>query len=300
MRNFGKLTFTILFALTALISPSTQAQTFSVLHSFAGGQDGGNPNAGLTLAGAGNLYGAAARGGAKGSGIVFRLTHDGSIWLYNPIYSFGGGLSGDTPLARPISGPNGTLYVTTSRGGYYNGGTVFNLTPPLNACKSAICSWTGTEIYRDFYDGVAPHGDLVFDQAGNLYGTTWNGGNHALGNVYELTPASGFWNYSTLYSFNGGSDGEVPSAGVIFDQAGNLYGTTTLGGGGTCSGGYGCGTVYQLTPSGSGWNEKYSLRFSKRQRRSSYRLADWSLMHRGISMAPLALGVRAKAARFTS
>jgi uncharacterized repeat protein (TIGR03803 family) len=102
-------------------------------------------------------------------------------------------------------------------------------------------------------DGAYPFsGDLVFDKAGNLYGTASAGGlgcQYACGTVFELSPSMGSWTETTIYSFTGGNDGEYPAGGVIFDKAGNLYGTTQEGG---STGG---GTVFELTPSGSGWTE---------------------------------------------
>jgi uncharacterized repeat protein (TIGR03803 family) len=104
-------------------------------------------------------------------------------------------------------------------------------------------------------DGGSPSGGLVFDANGNLYGTAESGGPQTRGLVFELTPSGGGWTESVLYSFvccNG--DGAVPS-GLTIDRAGNLYGTTTQGGTGTCSGFYGCGTVWELSPSVNGWTE---------------------------------------------
>ena len=107
--------------------------------------------------------------------------------------------------------------------------------------------------------GGVPNGGIVFDQAGNIYGTTSQGGiaNPSCrfgqcGVVYNLTPSHGSWTQSVIYSFSGGSDGGSPLSGLTFDGAGNLYGTTFYGGQ-TCR--YGCGTVYQLTPTGQGWTE---------------------------------------------
>jgi uncharacterized repeat protein (TIGR03803 family) len=101
--------------------------------------------------------------------------------------------------------------------------------------------------------GYAPYSSLIFDAAGNLYGTTQIGGVHAQGTVFELMPrAGGGWTEKVLHTFNdNGKDGQVPYAGVIFDTAGNLYGTTTAGGAG------GHGTVFELMPTVSGaWTEK--------------------------------------------
>ncbi len=105
-------------------------------------------------------------------------------------------------------------------------------------------------------DGDEPlYGNLAFDQAGNLYGTTVGGGTYDLGTVYELTPSNGGWTESVLWSFTGGNDGNQPLSGVIFDSTGNLYGTTVLGGANRA------GNIYELSPSASGWTEKtlYSL-----------------------------------------
>ncbi|HEY5177975.1 MAG TPA: choice-of-anchor tandem repeat GloVer-containing protein [Terriglobales bacterium] len=97
-------------------------------------------------------------------------------------------------------------------------------------------------------------GDLIFDQAGNIYGTTVGGGVYGFGAVFKMTPSTGGWTESVLYSFTVyGPDGSLPYSGVIFDRSGNLYGTTIWGG--SCRYGVGCGTVFQLTPSGSGWTE---------------------------------------------
>lgn len=93
-------------------------------------------------------------------------------------------------------------------------------------------------------------GDLLFDSRGNIYGTTETGGRMGLGTVYKLTPINGTWVETVLHSFTGGTDGVAPTAGVIMDNAGNLYGTTYGGGAGLG------GTVFELSPSGPGWTEK--------------------------------------------
>ena len=276
------LAVAITFALTFGANQSAQAQTFSVIHQFTGGQDGANPYAGLTMDAAGNLYGTAASGGNTGGGCavdggcgsVFKLAYKGSGRIFAPLYSFQGGNDGSTPYARVIIGPDGALYGTTHQGGGSGCGgsgcgTVFRLRPPATACKTALCYWTETVLYQftGGSDGGLPgNGDLVFDQAGNLYGTTTTGGvgscnGGTCGVVYELTPSSGSWTESVLYSFAGGSDGGSPFAGVIFDKAGYLYGTASAGGNLACNAPYGCGTLFQLTPSGSGWVENVLYTF---------------------------------------
>lgn len=173
----------------------------------------------------------------------------------SPLYNFSGQTDGGAPIAGVVFGPNGTLYGTTEFAGHNCGegcGVVFNLRPPASICRSIICPWTETVIYgfRGGADGANPgFGDLTFDHAGNIYGTTYFGGNNANGVVYELTPSNGSWTESAIHTFSGTSDGENPYSSVIFDVAGNLYGTTFAGGT------HGYGTVFQLTPSGSGWTE---------------------------------------------
>ena len=241
--------------------PSTAPASFAVLHTFSGGRDGGKPYAGLSIR-ARNLFGTTQAGGA-GYGTVFELKQSGGNWVLVPLYTFKGNASNDGagPTARVIFGPDGALYGTTGQGGgtgcraqgSYDGcGTVFRLSPPPSACKSALCPWTETILYRftGGSDGGYPGlGDLIFDQQGNLYGTTYNGGTDTGGVVFELTPAHGRWTEKVLYSFTDRDDGYSPMSGVIFDQAGNLYGTA----------GY---TVYQLSPVGSGWVENTLYQFT--------------------------------------
>ena len=132
----GAVAVAIVFMLTLVTSPAAQAQTFSVIHTFTGGQDGGWPYAGLTIDKSGNLYGTTYRFGANDQGVVYRLKLMGGNRIFNPIYTFTGGSDGGGPGGRVIVGPNGTLYGTTAEGG--NGyGTVFNLKPPPTACKDS-------------------------------------------------------------------------------------------------------------------------------------------------------------------
>jgi uncharacterized repeat protein (TIGR03803 family) len=266
----------VFVALMFAAPPAAPAQTLTVVHSFACCSQGYLPLAGLTADKAGNFYGTTSFGGlgSQCCGTVFKLTHKGSGWVFNPLYSFvAGNNSGAFPAARVIIGPDGSLYGTTMNGGpgtHCNSidgcGTVFKLSPPPTACKTALCGWNESVLYgfTGAGDGGEPgYGDLVFDQAGSLYGTTITGGVgkcnspvETCGLVFKLTPSNGGWTESVLYTFQGGSsDGGSPYAGVIFDQVGNLYGTTALGGQ------YGYGTVYQLTPSGSGWVENILYAF---------------------------------------
>ena len=249
-------------ALALALSHAAQAQAFTVLHTLSGGGDGADPLAGLTLDRAGNLYGTAYAGGINApAGTVFKLVHAGSGWLLNPLYEFSGaGGDGANPAAGVLFGPDGSLYGTTFNGGS-GFGTVYKLQPPLSACKTAFCYWTETVLYRfaSAPDGHQPAGNVSFDQAGNIYGTTEAGGSAGYGTVFKLTRSGSHWTEQVLYSFMGGQDGTTPSDGVVIDRAGNLYGTTPYGGIDACQGG--CGTVFELTPSGSGWTEQVLYRF---------------------------------------
>ncbi len=266
----GRLNLWITVAATAiatlLIVAATpaQAQTYTVIHSFTG-SDGGNPAAGLTLDHAGNLYGTTTDGGNGctdyGCGTVFKLAHAGSGWVLNLLYKFSGS-DGLYPEARVVFGQDGALYGTTTAGGFSNGGTVFNLRPPATVCRSFSCPWTETLLFQfnsqdNSGTGTTPLGDLTFDAAGNLYGTATNGGlfdnctGTGCGVVYELTPSGGAWTQNIIYNFTGGSDGGHPHGGVIFDHAGNLFGTAFLDN----YQDHADGLIFEFSPSGSGWTE---------------------------------------------
>ena len=148
----------------------------------------------------------------------------------------------------------GNLYGTTESGGAYDFGTVFELTPKADG------SWK-EKVLHDFTGGKdeGSPGSLIFDAAGSLYGTTYAGGFHSWGTVFELSPKpNGSWTQRVLHRFTGGQDGAYPF-GLIFDQAGSLYGTTLWGGDPNyCTNNppLGCGVVFKLVPkSNGGWNE---------------------------------------------
>jgi uncharacterized repeat protein (TIGR03803 family) len=239
--------------------------TETVLYSFcsqANCTDGYGPLAGLIFDASGNLYGTTRDGGAYGYGTVFELTPTGGGgWTETVLHSFNqNGTDGAYPYAGLTFDTAGNLYGTTAYGGpydYFGGhpGTVFELTPTAGG------GWTETVLYSfcsqaNCADGLNPYAGLIFDSAGNLYGTTPVGG-QGHGTVFELTPtAGGGWTEQVLLNFNG-TDGNYPTAGLIFDAAGNLYGTTYEGGSWTgCSDGpNGCGTVFELTPAAGGWTQ---------------------------------------------
>jgi len=259
--NLRRVTITLVVALATgiLLAPAAQAQTYEVIYNFTGGADGGMPYGQFTLDRAGNLYGTNSQGGGvHKAGTVFKLTYKDSGWILTPLYSFQAGNDGANPYGRLVFGLDGALYGTTYNGGTGCGGTgcgtVFRLSPSPSACKTALCPWRETVLYRfSGNDGAHPD-DIAFDAAGNLYGTTigFPGG----GNVYELTPSNGGWTQSVLHTFTGtGGDLANPTGGVVFDAAGNLYGKAVFGGKNDNGG------VFQLVPSESGWTENILYEF---------------------------------------
>jgi uncharacterized repeat protein (TIGR03803 family) len=250
-------------ALITIPVPLAQAQTYNVIFDFSL-QSGWQPYAGVTRDAAGNLFGTTTAGGIY-AGTVFELKRSHGGWTLNTLFTFNPLMSdgpvGYNPWSGVVFGPDGALYGTTTGGGVGGGsngyGVVYRLVPPATACMTVLCPWAQTVLYEFMggNDGSFPAlGNVTFDEAGNLYGTTGGGGDAGSGVVYELTPSNENWTEKVLHSFSGGTDGSEPYSAVVFDQAGNLYGTT-YGGGGSGCGGHGCGTIYELSPSGSGWTE---------------------------------------------
>jgi len=220
---------------------SSATDKYQVIYSF-NGMEGGVGPLGLISDAAGNLYGTTQSTFTNG-GVVFKLSHDASgRWSETVLHTFQG-------MANPASGlvfdKARNLYGTTQNGGTYGGGTVFKLTPEPDG------KWSETVLHTfQGKNGANPNGELVIDRAGNLYGTTASGGGHNLGLVFKLAPnTNGEWIETVLHDFQG-TDGATPSAGLIFDSAGNLYGTTYFGGA------HNNGTVFKLTPEPNGeWTE---------------------------------------------
>jgi uncharacterized repeat protein (TIGR03803 family) len=214
-----------------------------VLYSFAGGTDGANPQAGLALDASGNLYGTTSAGGATGNGTVFKLSQPmkGSKWVETILYSFGTGSDGAVPVAAVRFDKSGNLYGTTSAGGSYGYGTIFELT-------LAGTTWTETILhnFQDADDGAVPYGGLIADKSGNFYGSATEGGTGGGGTIYELTQVSGDWTFTVLYSNPGwGVSGSFRN--LALDASGNLYGTTH------CDGANDAGTVYKLSLESGSW-----------------------------------------------
>jgi len=249
----------------------------TVLQYFDDFTDGGISAGGIIADSAGNLYGTTVVGGntsgcgGNGCGTVFRLAPNGSgSWEETVLYTFTGASDGGSPGAALILDAAGNLYGTTVGGGNTapgcatsdgsGCGVVFELSPTESG------SWSESVLYRftGGHDGAIPESSLVFDSAGNLYGTTYLGGfsnsnciASQCGVVYKLSPnGSGGWRQTVVHEFKGSTDGQNPVANVILDSAGNLYGTAPFGGNvNLCSPYGGCGVAFKISPAAGGWSE---------------------------------------------
>jgi uncharacterized repeat protein (TIGR03803 family) len=216
-----------------------QGQTYTdkIIYSFSGAADGNEPLfSGVVPDKEGNFYGTTYAGGAFKYGTVFKVDASGNETV---LHSFGEKNDGRSPIAGVVIDPTGHLFGTTSEGGIKSGkcekgcGIVFEIEP--NGNEKILHGFSaGT-------DGAGPFGDLIRDQAGNLYGTTELGGAFGCGTIFKVS-ASGA--YTILYSFAGQPDAQNPEAGLIRDEAGNFYGTTASGGV------YNYGSVYKFDSSG--------------------------------------------------
>jgi len=236
---------------------------FTPLYNFTGGYDGSNPDSRVVFGPDGSLYGTTTFGGLYRSGVVFRLRPSASAcktaicpWTETVLYSFTGQSDGAVPEGDLVFDQAGNIYGTTFAGGQGNCvplfsgcGAVYELTPSQG-------QWTPTVLhtFTGLSDGGAPTSGLIFDQAGNLYSTTYAGGAYSLGTVFELTPSGSGWTESVLHDFAGGNDGANPEAGLVFDSSSNLYGVTAFGGG------HIYGTAFELQASNGGFS--YSILYN--------------------------------------
>ena len=210
--------------------------TETIAHNFAGGSDGCNPLSGVTLDETGNVYGTTYACGMQGGityGIVFKLSPSSGMWNETVLHAFTGGSDGGWPFGGVILDSSGNLYGSAYTGGnrscaYSKGcGVIFRL-------SSHGKNWHESVIYN--FSSLAnanPSGPLIFDSAGNLYGTASDGapGNSCCGTVFELSPKqNGTWKETTLHSFQRALDGAYPDGGLLLDAAGDLYGTAPYGG----------------------------------------------------------------------
>jgi uncharacterized repeat protein (TIGR03803 family) len=232
--------------------------TEKVLHSFAGiaagkqNGDGAVPNGGLVLDSKGAVYGTTFNGGYncphnsnQGCGTAFQLTRPtkrGGAWNEKVVHRFTGGNDGAGPSGGLVLDLKGRVYGTTSGGGSSIDGVVFRLAPRKNG------QWVEVVLYafKGGSDGDGPGCCLVFDPAGNLYGTAF-GGLPGRGTVFRLRGGNQEWVFSLLHAFTGPPDGSYPESGLILGKSGEIYSTAQGGGTGqACQGG--CGTVFEVSP----------------------------------------------------
>jgi uncharacterized repeat protein (TIGR03803 family) len=249
-----RLSRRLLFALLFSSAIAATAATKQTLHSFSLEPNGANPYAPLVEDSAGDLYGVAS-GGAYG--VVFKLARGkNGAWKETVIHNFTGGTDGSYPDGPLVVDGVGNLYGATGGGGTYNLGTVFKLAPGANGWQETILH----NFAPGYVDGSNPHA-VIMDGAGNLYGTTYEGGNSSCeryytwigcGIVFELSPQSnGTWTESVLYNFQDNNNGANPISPLVMDKAGNLYGTTASGGLG-CYDNYTCGLLFELSKGSTG------------------------------------------------
>src|SRR5580700_10116047 len=275
--NYGKCLAAMSKSLAAaavtigLAASSLCAGQETVLHTFTGVErNSGSAPGSLTFNASGDLFGTFSAGGVGefADGGVFEMTPKaGGGFTYRAVHQFSQATGdGANPGSAFILDAKGNLYGVTPNGG--NGcGIVFELSNKGGKWKEIILH----NFDSNGDDGCNPSGRLIFDQAGDLFGGTFNGGggvsnlfcNNGCGTTYKLHLANGKWTETVLHRFTGkGTDGQSPTGGLAFDKSGNLWGTTFIGGVGkssTCGGTNGagfCGTVFELTPNANGtWTE---------------------------------------------
>ena len=245
----------------------------SIVYGFGGSShnDGRWPEAGVIRDRAGALYGTTPGGGGGpscenlGCGTVFKLTPHGSGYSERVLYVFQDEEDGAVPEAGLVADRSGALYGTTSLGGYpgcfenSGCGTVFKLTPTRTGyAESTLYDFQGGS------DGENPTAGLIIGKNGVLYGVAAGGSgcSTGCGVAFTLTPSKAGYVERVIYAFKGGSGADGPSATLVADRHGNLYGTTSGGGATSCGVMTGCGTVFELSPSGAGYVERVLYRFT--------------------------------------
>ncbi len=232
----------------------------TVLYSFTGGADGGEPYKGVALDAQGNLYGTAVTGGGGacegGCGVVYKLTNVNGSWHQSVIYTFAGGNDGSGPGSGLTFDRSGNLYGMTPTGGAFGMGVIFQLLAP----RGTQTSWTFHLIhtFTGGDDGASASAGRLLITNGRMYGVATTGGANGQGTVFEMQPRLvGEWPFRTLYAFKGQPDAGFPYGGLAVDSAGNLYGTTYYAGANNL------GSVYELISDGHGnWTEKVLYSFA--------------------------------------
>jgi uncharacterized repeat protein (TIGR03803 family) len=203
----------------------------SIVYAFSGGADGAQPYGALILDAEGNLYGTTQHGGTHNSGTVFKLDPSGQETV---LYAFTGGTDGNTPMAELVRDDAGNFYSTTAYGGTSKAGVVFKLDPAGNE--------TVLHSFQNKRDGAFPESGLILDRVGNIYGTAFLAGPYGSGNVFKITVSG---KEKVLHLFSMPTDGNGPTARLVQDRDGTLYGTTYYGGVSNS------GSVFRLAPDGT-------------------------------------------------
>jgi len=221
----------------------SQDGVLTSLYSFTGANDGANPQAGLAQGIDGNFYGTTENGGTSNSGTIFKMSANGA---YSSLYSFTGGDDGANPEAGLVQGSDGYFYGTASQRGANNFGTVFQISS--NGELTTLYAFgTVVNAFGQALDGANPEAGLVQGGDGNFYGTTEYGGSsgsiriglfgRGVGTVFKISANGAL---TSLYSFTGVNDGANPTAVLVQDTNGNLYGTTLTE-----------GTVFKISTNGA-------------------------------------------------
>jgi uncharacterized repeat protein (TIGR03803 family) len=222
------------FGVVYRLAPSQGGWTESALYAFSGGADGGEPQDGVVLDHAGNLYGVAGVGGADSLGAVYKLTNSNGTWTEAVLHSFAGGSDGSSPAGLTIDSA-GNLYGEAGAGGANNNGTAFQLQPSGGGFNYNIIANYTAEV-----GGPVFTVSLTADSSGNLYGCNAPFNQQAYGTAFKLTPAQGSWTFTTLYSFNQ-EEGYNLNCKPLLDSQGDIFGTA--GSAGQAQD----GTVWKLT-----------------------------------------------------
>jgi uncharacterized repeat protein (TIGR03803 family) len=224
------------------------------LYRFKGGIDGANPESGVVIDAAGNLYGTTflqglnpPKGCAGGCGTIFKLSPSavfGQPWAETVLHHFTG-RDGGNPVSTLLLDSAGNIYATATNGGSgiltcseaFGCGTVVELSP-------SVAGWTFQVLhaFAGGSDAQTPSTPLLIDASGNLFGAAYSGGSRGWGQIFELSPGTTGWSKTEVYGFTGLEDGADPTAGLARDGSGRIYGVTYLGGQ------FGEGTVFQVTP----------------------------------------------------
>jgi uncharacterized repeat protein (TIGR03803 family) len=238
------------------LSRTSNGWEHTVLYSFTGGADGGEPYKGVTIDRRGNLYGTAVTGGSGscegGCGVVYKLTKSNGTRNQTVIYAFTGGDDGSGPGARVTLDRSGNVYGMTPTSGKYGAGTIYKLHPHARSWEfQVIHTFTGGD------DGASGSAGRMLLEHGQLYGAATAGGMYGSGVVFELTPTKvGEWDFRLLYSFHGQPDGSFPYGALLRASSGKIYGTTYYGGEN------GIGSVYELSPRSIGeWDARVIYSF---------------------------------------